>query len=149
QLATRNAGSACRATLYWKIATGNDSLTLLTTEAQEATYIALCVEGGSGDEPTVVTDYDSDADDDAEFDPITGLSAGDWLSLLFVGVDASGGTNLSVTAPSGWGNLLSQLPSTTSSAATFSMERELSNVTSISPAAATLSRNEQWVTFNV
>lgn len=151
RLATRQQGSTTnhRSSIFWKRADGDDDLLITTSESQQATYIAICVEGG-GDPPHIAVADFGDDNNTAELEPLSGLPLGDYLSILFCAVDTyPNGPDVFVTPPAGYGNLESQRPGVTSSAATFSMEATLAGRTSISPGPITLSRNEQWITFNV
>ena len=135
-----------RCSVFWKRATGSDALTVTTAFSQESTHVSICAQD-AGD-PVLASNSGGSATT-AGVTALTGLTSGNYLSVLFCGTDASTTTSQSVTAPSGYGNVVSQNPSTTSSAATFSMDQVLTGVTSISPGSITLGATEQWVTFHV
>jgi hypothetical protein len=136
-----------RGSVLWKRATGSDALTVTTAFAQESTHVSHCVQNGA--DPVLASSSGGSATS-ADVAAVNGLTLGDYLSIVYCATDASTTTSQSIsTPPSGYTTTASQNPSTTSSAATFAMERSFDDVTAIPSGTITLGAAEQWVTFNV
>ena len=157
KLATQSQGTTTNhtGTVFWAAngATAVDLVVNLTTTAtgasvaEEATWSVIVVDNpgtpevvganGSGTTPTAPV--------------LTTVATGDYLSVVYIGVDSSTDTTFSqtLTPPTGYTNLQSRNPTVTSSAATFTMERLYTAVASITPGAGTLSLTEQWVAFTI
>jgi Concanavalin A-like lectin/glucanases superfamily len=138
-----------RGSVLWKRATGSDALSITTAFSQESTHISLCIEG-AGDPVSVSANASSSTTATVSAHPT--LTSGNYLSVIFCSTDSGATTTQVVTPPSGYtidATHGSVNPSTTSSAATFAMERSYASVTSITPGNATLGTAEQSVTFHV
>lgn len=138
-----------RFSVFYKAAAGGGSADDLTVElafAQEATWAAMSITGAGG-APSIVGD-DGGSSVNAVVAAHTGLAAGEWLSIVLLGTDAST-TIVQDPTLTNWTRTALQNPTVTSSAATAAFTRTMpAGTTSISPGTITILA-EQWVTFHV
>ena len=92
-----------RLTIFTKVATGSDTLTVSVSATTEAgwTVVALVGDGGT---PTIVLDNGGSATT-ATPSAITGLAIDFYDSLVFLGLDNNTAVAHTVTPPSGYANL--------------------------------------------
>jgi hypothetical protein len=146
----QGASTNHRLSVFYKAAAEGgtaDDLTVELASAQEATWVAMSITG-SGGTPSIVGD-DGGSSTSALVAAHPSLTAGEWLSLIFLGTDASTTTAQDPTAPANWTRVALQNPTVTSSAATAAFTRTMpTGTTSITPGAITILA-EQWVTFHL
>ena len=147
-LGSRAQGSTTNHTLtvFTKVATGSDSLTVAVSTSQAAQWVAVCMTGDGGT-PTVQF-ADGGSATTGAVTAVTGLTSGDYDGLVFLGLDNSVGTGHTVTPPSGYANTTTA-GSSGDPVLAASMDAGFTGVTSVSPANVTWTNAEQWVTANV
>lgn len=135
-----------RGTLFWaQNAATAANLVVNMSAAEEATWAILVVNN-----PGVPEEVSANGSGLTGTMPSLTLShTGDWLSILYVGTDASTTTTQTCSIPTGYGNQQVQNPTVTSSAATFTMDDQQTGVSVIAPGVITLGSTEQYVFFNV
>ncbi|WP_343944895.1 hypothetical protein, partial [Pseudonocardia zijingensis] len=136
------------ASLFWKRANGADALVVSTPLAGEPAYIAASVidvgdpfaAGANGGNASV-----------ADVPPLP-VPEGDYLSLLFLALDANPATEQLVTLPAGW-QLLAEAEAAagTNAVSTYALESVglVENTTLIAPGTIGYNTTEQWIAFNV
>lgn len=130
----------------------NDSLTVTLTDGtnsptQEANWVVICMTGNGGTPQTVLFTNGASATTGA-VTAITGLSSGDYDSIIFLGLDNSVLLSHTVSAPTNWGNVTTSGVSTDPIYAS-SMDRSQTATTGFSPADVTWTNAEQWITAHV
>ena len=134
-----------RLTIFTKVATGSDTLTVSVSATTEAgwTVVALVGDGGT---PTIVLDNGGSATT-ATPSAITGLAIDFYDSLVFLGLDNNTAVAHTVTPPSGYANLTTAA-ATSDPVGAWSMDAAVTG-TGATPAAVTWTNAEQWVTAHV
>jgi hypothetical protein len=132
-------------------AEGGTPLTVTTSTAQRATWIVYVIRGGGT--PIFEAGDEGGANTVATIAPLGSLPAGDYLSIVIVGVDynTAGFTPGLLAVPPGYGHGVVNIPTISDSAATLGIDRVWDNVTAIEPGTVTYSQSitEQWVSFNI
>lgn len=142
----QGTGTNHRLTIFQKVATGSDTLTVAVSTSQEAEWVIIVMNGDGG--AATVQFANGASATTATVTAQTGLTLGDYTSIVFLGLDNSVATAHTVTPPAGFADL------TTAGASgdvifAASMDDDFTAVTSISPASVTFTNAEQWVTGHV
>lgn len=139
--------------VWTRVATGTDSLTVELSAAQEAQWVAICLEGDGGAPQFAFADGPNA--NAAPVTAITGLTSGNYDSIIFLALDNGGATTHPVTADvgplaEGWGNLVTPA-ATTHVVLCRSMDRSATAVTGFAPTASIewTGTTEQWITAHV
>lgn len=158
-LGTEDQGTTTnhRMSLFTRVLDGgaNDSLTVTITDsvdgnARDAAWTVICMngDGGAPIAPATIRFDDGGAATTGPLIGYTGLTSGDYDSLIFLGLDNSLGLTQTITAPSGYAQ--EQLAGVSGdSIYAWSAEDQLTGVTSVTPANITWSGSEQWITAHV
>lgn len=150
QLGTTQSQGANHSFSVWtRVATGTDSLTIGLSTAQVAQWVAICLQGDGGTPETPAFASGASATT-ATVTAITGLASGDYDSLVFLALDNGTAVNpTGITAPTGWNNLTNDTGNATHGVLAFSMEESSAGVTGFSPSNATWTNAEQWITAHI
>jgi hypothetical protein len=147
-LGSMSSGNDCKQTVLWKRATGSDGCVVNTSSAEQSTHASMSVANGT--DPLIAMDWGASSPwvDAPRLDPSYGAT--DYLCIEAITTDSSQSTSQSVTGiPAGFGNLDSRNPTSTQSAATFTLDRTVSGASFLDPAYATIATPEQWVATTV
>lgn len=144
-----------RITVFTRVLDGgaNDTLTVTITDATHAnsvaaSWIAVCMNGDGGT-PQAQFAQGGNTSGTPQTTAVTGLTSGDYDSLIFLGLDNSTLVNQTPTPPTGWGNI-EQSGTSSDPIYAFVVDEQLTGVTSVSPGAwGTWDPAEQWVTAHV
>lgn len=144
---TQAQGSNFGLTVFTRVATASNTLTVTLTTAQQAAWVVICLQADGGT-PQIQFANGPNATNGA-VTAITGLASGNYDSLLFLGLDNNlqPGHTISTT-PAGWGNLTT--PGTnTEAVCVYSADQTGTGVTGFSPGDFVWTNADQWVTAHV
>jgi hypothetical protein len=132
--------------------TSADNLTVTITDANHANsvaaaWVAVCLNGDGGGTPQAMLNNGGGALT-GTVGAVTGLTSGDYDSIVFLGLDNSTAVAQTVTPPTDWGNLTAAGVSADPVYA-YSMDRQLLGVTGVSPGNVNWTGTEQWITAHV
>lgn len=142
-LGSTSQGSNHTLTIFTKVATGSDTLSVAIAASQAACWVAIAMNGDGGT-PTVSTNSGSSATTGAVTSQ-TGLTSGNYDAIVFLGLDNSVGSTHTVTPSSGFANA-QNVGGSGDPVRGSSADAAFSAVTSVSPASVTWTNAEQWVT---
>jgi hypothetical protein len=147
KLGQRSNSNVVTGAVFWKIATGSNSLTLTTSASEESSHVTLRVSGVKF--PAAIASASSDGSS-TNSDPAQGTtSATDSRGRLWV-VSRAGDSNVVATvAPSGYDNLQTQAANTTAGASTNTAEKTTSGTAASEDPGTFTSASEQWVCWTV
>jgi hypothetical protein len=142
------------ARLFTKVATASNSLTIDTTESQEAAVVVVALQGDGGT-PTVLTAaMGATTGSPAEIVvPVWTGSSGNYDSIVFLGLDANPPTVQSpalTLGDGGYGTRTNAEPGGSGSlVGAYEWDKAVVGATSIDPGTATWANEEQSIAFHV
>lgn len=142
---TSDGTSAVTGAIFWKIATGSDTLTITTSAAEQSTHVSLRIQGGGTPTGTATSGNSTNSDPTAHTVTV-GLNDIDlWLATRHGDAQV-----VATVAPAAYSNLQTSTAAGANGASTNSAERLLNPnpSTNENPGAFT-SATEQWVCYTI